>query len=120
MTISCSYVQISRRGDDLDHTDDFAENWRIQGEGNQPLNETTIEDFIQAHGREQAIGYLRAIRDVINEIEYATFDTRPNIGLGSRPLTRVKNNINKWLLHKTNFLKIVEEKHGINPVNKPR
>jgi hypothetical protein len=103
----------------MDHTDDFSQNWQVQGEGNQPLNEKTIEDFIQVHGKEQAIGYMLAVRDLIHELEFGIYDNRPNIGRGTRPLTRIKNNLEKLLAHKTNFLESVNEKQLLNSDYKP-
>ena len=102
------------RGDFMAHTDEFSENWRFQGENNQPLNEQTIQEFIDQNGAEQAVGYMRAIRDMINEVEFAAYDTRPEVGIGERPLTRIKNNIDKLLLHKENFLKFVVETRKLN------
>lgn len=103
----------------MNHTDDFSENWRIQNDDSQPLNENTIEDFIESHGRDQAIGYMRAIRDIVSELEFGIYDNRPDIGTGTRPLTRVKNNLEKLLLHKTNFLASVNEKHLLDSDYKP-
>ncbi|GGH07463.1 hypothetical protein [Mucilaginibacter phyllosphaerae] len=103
----------------MEHTDNFADNWRIQGEGPKPLELSSIDQFIDTYGREQAIGYIRAIRDMVNEIEYAAYDTRPNVGLGSRPLTRMKNNLKKLLLHKENFLLVAEDKLKIRTSPNP-
>ncbi|WEA01819.1 hypothetical protein [Mucilaginibacter sp. SJ] len=107
------------RGVILDHADDFSQNWRIQGENNRPLDETTIDQFIATHGREQAIGYIRAIQDFVNELEYGLFDTRPEFGTSRKPLTRVRNNFEKLYLHKSNFLSYVNENQILNPDPQP-
>lgn len=104
----------------MDYTDDFSQNWRIQGSRNQPLDETNIEGFIATHGVEATKGYIMAINDIVHELEFCIYDTRPSIGKGPRPLTRVKNNCIKLLHLKENFLASLDRTLAIGKECKPR